>query len=330
MSGPTYLRGTPSRPMATPPPSLIVSVSAIPETDCFLIGRMTTKRSKNRRGKTTVTQVCTVEKFTASTRTTKFKRQVPALQAVASCKSLHAAGGFKRVFVWKHNDMNEPTFSFKLNRLNLSAAWHPPQVNCISFNPDGSLIAAGSDDNLVRVWELEKGTLINTFKGHTGEVRSVAFTPSSRLVSGSDDGSVRLWDVANGAHRILKSHTHPVKSVACTSGWVAYGTSSDVHLYDIANPSKKQTFDHPHTVDSVSFSPDGQRLAVGGGHTVRVWRVLDEKMLFKTHSRWPVTSVAFLQTMVVYGAGPQPHMCKWGTDGAWQAVSTGTSLRLRL
>ncbi len=65
--------------------------------------------------------------------------------------------------------------------------------------PMDTLLASGSHDDTVRLWDPDTGELLRTLEGHEGDVNSVAFSPNGRLLaSGSDDRTVRLWDPGTG------------------------------------------------------------------------------------------------------------------------------------
>ncbi len=50
----------------------------------------------------------------------------------------------------------------------------------------------------MKVWDSHTGKLVRTFRGHTGLVSSIAFSPDGRrLVSGSRDKTVKIWDVTD-------------------------------------------------------------------------------------------------------------------------------------
>jgi len=69
----------------------------------------------------------------------------------------------------------------------------------VAFSPDGTTLATGAPDGLVRLWRISDGTSLRTLKGHTKVVNSVAFSPDgATLATGSDDRTVRLWRVDDG------------------------------------------------------------------------------------------------------------------------------------
>jgi WD40 repeat protein len=80
------------------------------------------------------------------------------------------------------------------------------------------MVASGSDDNTIKLWDAKTGSELQTLKGHSFSVRSVAFSHDSQMVaSGSSDNTIRLWDAKSGSElQTLKGHSGWVRSVAST------------------------------------------------------------------------------------------------------------------
>jgi WD40 repeat protein len=73
---------------------------------------------------------------------------------------------------------------------------HTDTAVCMAYSPDGSVIATGSRDKTIRLWNSKTGKNLRTLAGHTGEASSLAFCAAGKqLVSWSEDGTVREWDL---------------------------------------------------------------------------------------------------------------------------------------
>ncbi|MCJ1257617.1 hypothetical protein MMC24_005443 [Lignoscripta atroalba] len=72
-------------------------------------------------------------------------------------------------------------------------------IRSIAWNPTGHLIATGSADRTLRIWNPEKTQVKNSteLRGHTGGIERVAWNPvkEAELASVSSDGTCKFWDV---------------------------------------------------------------------------------------------------------------------------------------
>lgn len=71
---------------------------------------------------------------------------------------------------------------------------HNYWVNSVTISLDGKILASGSDDKTIKLWNVETGENIKTFDEHFSEVYSVAFSPDGKyLSSGGLDGAIILY-----------------------------------------------------------------------------------------------------------------------------------------
>ena len=82
-----------------------------------------------------------------------------------------------------------------LDSITKTVGKHEGCVFALAFSPDEKLIVSGSEDQTIRIWEIESLNEVRRFH-HEGWVNSVAFSPDGTCVaSGSDDESIRLWHI---------------------------------------------------------------------------------------------------------------------------------------
>jgi WD40 repeat protein len=72
-------------------------------------------------------------------------------------------------------------------------------VNSVAFCPDGKLLASGSSDKLIKIWNIETGEVVKTLTAHEKQVNSVVYSKTGKYItSGSDDKSVIIWNSETG------------------------------------------------------------------------------------------------------------------------------------
>lgn len=155
---------------------------------------------------------------------------------------------------------------------------HTSDIRAVAFDPSGRLLATGSEDQTIRLWDTGKGECINVLRGHTNWVRSIAFSPDgSLLASCSEDQTVRLWCVETGTCcHVLQGHTERVRAVAFSSqGKVlaSGGDDSTIRLWNTQTWTCSHVLqEHTSDVRTLAFHPTEEILASGSeDQTIRLW-----------------------------------------------------------
>jgi WD40 repeat protein len=174
-------------------------------------------------------------------------------------------------------------------------------IYCLAWSPDGKQVVTGGHDQTLKLWDAASGNLVREFraynektfpKGHQDSVLSVVFTPDGKQVlSAGMDKTIKVWNIADGS--VVRELSNPALKAApggpapAHPGWVyALRLTADgkrllsagsaprlrgyLALWDVASGKMLSGREmNVGTVFALAVSPDGTKVALGTGGSVR-------------------------------------------------------------
>ncbi len=203
------------------------------------------------------------------------------------------------------------------------------EVWTLAFSPDGTLLATGAHDGLIRMWDAPSQIEFQTWDAHDLDIYALAFSPTGIvLASAGWDGHVRLWDtwIWDPVADFL-GHNEPVYGVAFHPfmQWLASAggyQDNTVRVWDTESHRALSVLrNHYDWVTGVAYSPDGRWLASSSADgSLRVWGQLsDSGLRVLSGHTGPIGSVAWSPDSTLIATGSLD-----GTIRVWDAASGKT------
>lgn len=209
---------------------------------------------------------------------------------------------------------------------------HKYGVSAITFSPDGKYLASCSVDKTIKLWEVETGREVRTFRPKTAGTTSVDFSPDGKLLvvgayGGFGDG-ISLWNVSDGRKvrtfqigkikegttlsvafspdgELIAAAVFDVAAIYATANSNNTDKSIVIQLIDVKTGQIVRTMEgHTSVISSIAFSSDGKYLVSGSGpygdkrednedNSVRIWEVKSGREIQRFSVLSGVRHVAF-------------------------------------
>ncbi|NEU75252.1 hypothetical protein PI95_022495 [Hassallia byssoidea VB512170] len=161
---------------------------------------------------------------------------------------------------------------------------HKDTVTKVSYSPDGKMIASGSADGVVKVWQQDGIEIATINNAHEKKITNLIFSPDNKkIISGSEDKTLKLWDIKSIKNNQIntkpisifaRAQTELVSASFSPNGQTILSGAKDgrIILWNLDGKVIKDLPGHQASVTSVNFSPDGQRIVSASlDNTAKLW-----------------------------------------------------------
>ncbi|KXX79130.1 putative E3 ubiquitin ligase complex SCF subunit scon-2 [Madurella mycetomatis] len=185
---------------------------------------------------------------------------------------------------WKavYRDRWQVGYNWKYGRCTVKTLkGHTNGVTCLQL--DDHILATGSYDATIKIWNIETGEEIRTLQGHTRGIRALQFD-DSKLISGSLDNTIKIWNWHTGeCISTLQGHSDGVVSVHFDAQLLASGSiDRSVKIFDFNSKEAFCLKGHSDWVNCTRLDINSRTvMSSSDDTTIKLWD-LDTKQVIRT------------------------------------------------
>ncbi|KAH0918335.1 hypothetical protein HID58_025995 [Brassica napus] len=154
-------------------------------------------------------------------------------------------------------------------------AGHQGEVNCVKWDPTGTLLASCSDDSTAKMWNVKQHSFVHDLRDHSKEIYTIRWSPTGpgtnnpnkplTLASASFDSTVKIWDAELGKMLCnLNGHRDAVYSLAFSPNGeyiVSGSVDKSIHIWSLKEGKIVKTYTGAGGIFEVCWNKEGNKLA---------------------------------------------------------------------
>ncbi len=198
-----------------------------------------------------------------------------------------------------HKNASKPEVSQETNILQTTLKGHALKVSSAAITTDNKTVISGSEDNTIKIWNLETGQLKRTLTGHTGVVNYLSVTSDGKYIVSAESKNIRIWNLLTGAFIrelenpngtinfvetsqdgktiVMDGGTQIIKTTKVDQSGYSYKTEITkyiINVFDLQSGTSISRIVNDNLLTKVEISPSGNIL-VSGDNTgkLNIWNL---------------------------------------------------------
>lgn len=214
------------------------------------------------------------------------KNSVTCLTLVETSPHIAYSGGKDCCILrWDLNAQKKILFSKGRRNVEIEGGGHEAHILSVSVSHDDRYLVSGGLDNIIKVWDIRSGKLLDNLDGHFSKITGLTFRKGTYdFYSCSEDRTVRAWDASEQAMAAcLYGHTdaihdiHALENETCITG----GADTSLRFWKIDQETQLLYSGHKYSIDSARMISETSFLTGSQDGSVAIWRKTQMKPYFK-------------------------------------------------
>jgi pre-mRNA-processing factor 19 len=139
-------------------------------------------------------------------------------------------------------------------------------LTCAQFHPDGIIFGVGTQESVIKIWDLKECNNVADFPGHAGSINAIAFSENGYyLATAAEDASIKLWDLRKlkNFKTISLEDRYEVRDLVFDQSGMYLGVAgTDVRVYQAKQWDLLKVFnDHTASATGIRFGSNANYIA---------------------------------------------------------------------
>lgn len=223
-----------------------------------------------------------------------------AHQSIVRCIIFNSAetcaftgGDDNSIHLWNHEEGRLTT--------NGMLTGHDASVTSLALSKDESLLASGSKDRSIMIWEVDTQEYYCDISDLEAPINAVVFSGNNLLIAGDEEGDVKIWKLSNNEARLIRKVQAHSRAITCmhltTDDRLITGSADNLlSIWDVKEMNKLVSYTHEESITALAVTRDNRYVITGCYDAkIRIWPLYelreDTVIIFEGHES-DISSIA--------------------------------------